>query len=134
MFMVITEYELKNLKSSLENLLTTVKDCLKPIESSSPLFSSRNDYLRLKESENLLPERLYFFNFDNIHVNLSFNSRTKVYQIVFKNFYSPFLDNFKHIRDTDSYILDSRFDYAKMIYTDVVSDICNKVTLKDGLF
>lgn len=129
---ILTHYDLKQLKDNCERIINAVK--IIEHNEVKPLFASRDDYEQALEEKNLLPEKYYNIRLFNYYSEINYNSRFKKYQIVLKNFYSKTLDKYKNNqRNFDSFVISDNFDETLEIFKDVIIDLVSNVVLSNNL-
>ena len=132
--MIITKYDLEQLKSQCSKMVDLVKYIEKSKEYES-LFLSRNDYEQSLKDRNLVPEDFYNFRLFDIFTTIVYNSKIEKYMIKTKGFYSNVLDKFESFqRSNESFIISSNFDETLHVWNDVIIDILSIKIKSNELF
>lgn len=132
--MIITKYDLDQLKSQCTKMVDLIKYVEKSKEYES-LFLSRNDYEQSLKDRNLVPEDFYSFRLFDIFTTIVFNSKIEKYMIKIKGFYSNVLDKFESFqRSNESFIISSNFDETLHVWNDVIIDILSIKIKSNELF
>ena len=132
--MIITKYDLDQLKSQCSKMVDLIKYVEKSKEYES-LFLSRNDYEQSLKDRNLVPEDFYSFRLFDIFTTIIYNSKIEKYMIKIKGFYSNVLDKFESFqRSNESFIISSNFDETLHVWNDVIIDILSIKIKSNELF
>lgn len=132
--MIITKYDLDQLKSQCTKMVDLIKYVEKSKEYES-LFLSRNDYEQSLKDRNLVPEDFYSFRLFDIFTTIVFNSKIEKYMIKIKGFYSNVLDKFESFqRSNESFIISANFDETLHVWNDVIIDILSIKIKSNELF
>lgn len=132
--MIITQYDLQNLKNECSRMVDLIKYIEKSKEYES-LFMNRSDYENSLKLKNQIPDEFYQFRLFDVYSTIVFNSKLNKYMIKVKNYYSPILDSYKNNqRSSDTFIISDDFDETLSVWSDVLQDILSNKVLKNGLF
>lgn len=132
--MIITKYDLEQLKSQCSKMVDLIKYVEKSKEYES-LFLSRNDYEQSLKDRNLVPEDFYNFRLFDIFTTIVYNSKIEKYMIKIKGFYSNVLDKFESFqRSNESFIISENFDETLHVWNDVIIDILSIKIKSNELF
>lgn len=132
--MLITQYDLQNLKNECSRMVDLIKYIEKSKEYES-LFMNRSDYENSLKLKNQIPDEFYQFRLFDVFSTIVFNSKLNKYMIKVKNYYSPVLDSYKNNqRSSDTFIISDDFDETLSVWSDVLQDILSNKVLKNGLF
>lgn len=132
--MIITQYDLQNLKNECSRMVDLIKYIEKSKEYES-LFMNRSDYENSLKFKNQIPDEFYQFRLFDVYSTIVFNSKLNKYMIKVKNYYSPILDSYKNNqRSSDTFIISDDFDETLSVWSDVLQDILSNKVLKNGLF
>lgn len=132
--MVITQYDLKNLKNECQRIVDLIS-YINSSEEYKNLFPNRQAYDDAKKIKLYVPEEFYNFRIFDIYTCIKYNSKYKKYMIELKGYYSKILDNYKTNQRSDtSFVISESFDETLELWRDVVTDILSNNIKLNGLF
>lgn len=134
LYMIITQYDLKNLKNECQRIVDLVS-YISNTDDYKDLFSNRQSYEDAKKIKLYVPEEFYNFRLFDVYTCIKYNSKIKKYMIELKGYYSNILDKYKtNQRSTTSFIISESLDETIELWKDIVIDSISQNIKHNGLF